>query len=150
MRTWVLVAMLGSGGLLAGACTDSAPTQPSSPQLNLNGVWAGDLLIQGVPARMTWTLTQAGDAVTGPVLVALPTGTVLLNGTLNGTLTGTSVAYTITVSPGGIPSQPACTGQLGGSAAVSGTSTLALSGTYSVVSSTCPIPFSSGSFTLTR
>ncbi len=123
---------------------------PTPLPIDLTGAWAGNLSVQDMAARMTWTLTQTGATVTGPVLVALPSGTVLLNGTLSGTLLGSTLTYTITVPAGGIPSQPSCTGQLGGSvnATIGVVSTLA--GSYAVTSSTCQTPFSSGNFTLTR
>jgi hypothetical protein len=81
------------------------------------------------------------------VVVALPTGTVLLNGTLAGTLNGSVLSFTIGVASGGIPAQPACTGQLGGTATAS---TTALSGSYTVISSSCAAPLAGGPFTLTR
>ncbi len=135
-----------------GCGSDTAPTT-SAPELpSLTGIWTGDVSVEGTPARMTWTLTQRDTSVTGPVLVVLPTGTVLLNGMLSGTLSATTVAYVIAVSPDGIPSQPACTGQLAGSVTtmISTRSASTLVGTYSVSSSTCRTALSSGTFTLTR
>lgn len=138
----------------ASACGDktSTATAPSAPTaLSLAGMWTGDLVLQATSTRMTWTLSQVGTGVTGSVLVGLPNGTVLLNGSLNGTITGSTLAYTIAVQPGGIPSQPTCTGQLGGTVSASGgASPTTLSGSYSVTSSTCTTPFSSGSFTLAK
>ena len=99
---------------------------------------------------MTWTLTQNGSSVSGPALVLLPTGTVLMNGVLTGTLSGTQLTYTIRVSAGGIPTEPNCTGQLSGTATVSISTVSTLTGSYSVISTTCPTPFSSGNFTLTK
>jgi hypothetical protein len=137
---------------LAGCSEQSMPGGPSTPTVtSFAGTWVGDLTLQTTTARMTWTLTQSGTAATGPVIVALPNGIVLLNGTLNGTIAGSTLTYTISVQPGGIPSQPSCSGQLGGTVAESSsTSPVTLSGSYSVASSTCTTPFSSGTFTLTR
>ncbi len=140
--------------LLCAGCTSlrsvSGPS-PSAP-LDLTGTWRGDFNVQGVAAPMTWTLTQTASAVSGPVLVRLPNGIVLLNGVLTGTLTGSSLAYTISVSPGGIPSQPACVGQLGGTmTATIGSTTSSLAGNYALSSATCTPPFaSSGNIALTR
>jgi hypothetical protein len=140
--------------LLVGlaACTESSPNSPSTPAMtSFAGTWSGDLNLQTTATRMTWTLTQSGTSVSGPVIVTLPSGIVLMNGTLNGTVSGSTLPYTIAVSPGGIPSQPACGGQLGGTVSeASGTSPVTLSGSYSVTSSTCTTPFSSGTFTLSR
>src|SRR5262249_56742784 len=86
-------------------------------QVNLTGTWSGNLVLQGTTTRMTWTLTQTGTTVTGPALVALPNGVVLFNGAVSGTVSGTTFTYTIAVTPGGIPSMPACSGQLAGTAA---------------------------------
>lgn len=137
---------------LAEACCNPSPATPTagSPPLNLSGTWAGNLSVEGMTARMTWTLSQSNGAVTGPVLVALPSGIVLLNGSLSGTLASATLAYTIAVGPGGIPTQPACVGQLGGTmtATVGVVSTLA--GSYAVVSSACTTPFTGGALTLDK
>ena len=137
---------------LAGAACSKAtsPATPTPTATSVDGKWTGDLSVLGTLARMTWTLTQTDTTVTGPVLVQLPTGTVLLNGTLSGTLSGSTLVYTIAVSPGGIPFEPACTGQLAGGVAVSISTASTLTGSYNVVSSTCSTPFSSGNFTLTK
>ena len=105
-------AVLTTAALLGVACTSTRITTAPSPPLDLSGTWKGAFAVQGVPAEMTWTLAQTGTAVTGPMLVKLPNGIVLLNGSVTGTLTGSSLAYTISVGPQGIPSQPACVGQL--------------------------------------
>lgn len=99
---------------------------------------------------MTWTLTQNGDSVSGPVLVLLPSGTVLMNGVLAGTLVGTQLAYTIRVPAGGIPTNPNCTGQLSGSATTSISAVSTLTGSYALMATTCPTPFSTGDFALTK
>jgi hypothetical protein len=148
--TVVLLAL----ALLGAACSSSqSPSGPSpSRSLDLSGTWKGDFAVQDITAQMMWTLTQTASAVSGPVLVKLPNGVVLLNGFLTGTLTGSSLAYTISVGPQGIPSQPACVGQLGGTmtATTAGTTSM-LTGNYAVSSATCAPPFgSSGNISLTR
>ena len=135
----------------SGACRENSPSAPTSVPLSVTGTWTGDLsLLGGTSARMTWTLVQSGSAAGGPVHVVLPSGGVLMNGVLAGTLSGSVLTYTITISPGGIDSRPACTGQLAGTvtATISAVSTLA--GSYAVTASTCPTPFSTGTFTLTK
>ena len=116
----------------------------------LAGRWSGDLLLNTIPARMTWTLTQDTTQVGGPALVLLPSGTVLLNGLVSGTLNGTTLDYTITVAPGGIPALPSCTGQFGGAVTVVGAPASALDGRFSLISSACAPPVTVGTFTLTR
>ena len=94
---------------------------------------------------------QTGTAVTGPVLVRLPNGIVLLNGFLTGTLTGSTLTYSIAVGPGGIPTQPACVGQLGGTMTATAGAPSTLVGGYAVTSATCTPPFgASGNISLTR
>jgi hypothetical protein len=106
--------------------------------------------VQGTPARMTWTLNQSGNAVNGTVLVGLASGTVLMNGLITGVTSGSAMTYTITVSPGGIPTLPSCAGQLGGNATIATTSPATLSGSYNLLSSTCASPLTGGSFVLTK
>ena len=134
------------------ACNDS--TTPAAPsqltRLTVTGRWIGDLTFQDVTGRMTWTLTQNGTAVTGPVTIGLPSGTVLLNGTLTGTLDGSALAYTIAVAPNGIPTQPTCMGQLGGTVTVSPGTNPTMAGSIAIMSANCSILFSGTSFTLTR
>jgi hypothetical protein len=150
MRYQALVLL---GLLLTSACSSrsTSPSAPSPPPIDVTGTWSGNLNVQGTPAQMTWTLTQQADnSVAGPVLVILPNGIVLMNGFLTGKLTGSALAYTISVGPGGIPTQPACVGQLGGTMTATVAAASTLSGSFVVTSSTCTTPFSSGSLTLTK
>jgi hypothetical protein len=149
-----LTAVVITAALLSAACSSSTsrtPTPSPSPTVDLTGTWRGNFPLQGLSSEMVWTLTQTGSAVSGAVLVRLPNGVVLLNGFLTGTLTGSTLPYLISVGPGGIPSQPACVGQLGGTmtAAIGPTSTL--TGSYTVTSATCTPPFgTTGNLSLTR
>ena len=151
LATLLMCVLLAGWTTACSSTTTTAPTPPPTANTTLNGVWSGDLSLQGITARMTWTLTQAGSAVTGPVLVVLPTGTVLLNGALTGTVSGSTLNYTINIGSGAIPSQPNCVGQLGGAATSNfTTSGSTLSGSYAINNSTCSTPFTTGSFTLIR
>lgn len=132
------------------ACDKSSPTTPTQ-STNLSGTWSGNVLVEGITARMVWTLTQSnGSDVSGPVLFGLPNGTVLLNGFLTGTLSGSVLTYTISVGPGGIPLSPSCVGQLGGTMTASMGPTSTLAGDFNIRSSTCAPPFTGGSLTLTK
>ena len=147
IAAWLTVAL----AVFAGACSDkSTPTSPAPTQIDVTGRWATDISIQGLTGRMTWTLTQSSGGVTGPVLVNLTNGFVLLNGFLTGTMTGTSLAYTIAVAPGGIPNQPACTGQLGGTMTVAVGTVSTMTGPISVISSNCSLQLPSTAITLTK
>jgi hypothetical protein len=144
----VITAMVCAVLLATASCDKDSPTTPSPLPLNLTGTWRGTISVIGTPAEMTWTLTQTNDAITGPVRVTLQTGTVLLNGALSGSLAGTVLTYRITVPVGGIPLQPSCSGQIGGSANATNPSTL--NGTYNVTLSTCPTGLTAGTFALVR
>jgi len=148
MRKLMAAALLL--GCLGSACGESPPAAPTPTPITLTGTWIGSVTVLGTTAQMRWTLTQNGASVTGPATLGLSTGTVLLNGFLTGTLTGTTLTYTISIGPGGVPAQPACTGQIGGTmtAAIGATSTLA--GSANVTSSMCTAPFPGGNITLTR
>ena len=147
-RALVLAILaLSAAGCGNGSSSTSSPTPTS---IDLTGTWSGNLTFQGVQSVMTWTVTQSGRSVTGPVLVALPNGVVLLNGQLSGTMAGSTLTYTIQVAAGGIPSEPSCAGKLGGTATVTTGTPSTLAGAYSVVSSSCSAPISGGSYTLTR
>jgi hypothetical protein len=96
---------------------------------------------------MAWQLTESGSTVTGPVLILLPTGTVLVNGFLTGTVTGSSLSYTISVGPGGIPTQPTCVGQLTGTMTVAATT---MNGPIGLSSSNCTSLTATTTVTLTK
>jgi hypothetical protein len=134
--------------ILSTACGDEMPTEPTNPATSLTGVWRGTIIVNNLSATMTWTLTQTGTSVTGPVVIALPTGLVLMNGTVAGTLSGTTLGFTVTVPPGGIVLQPACSGRIAGANTV--VSSTMMNGAYSIVDSTCATGLTNGTFTLTR
>jgi hypothetical protein len=146
MRLLQCVLILAS--LIATACGDEMPTEPTNPTTDLTGIWRGNITVTNVSAIMTWTLAQTGTSVNGPVVIALPTGVVLMNGTVTGTLSGTSLGFTVTVPAGGIVSQPGCSGQIAGANMVVSSTTM--TGAYSVVNSTCTTGLTNGTFTLTR
>lgn len=145
----ILIAVLFFGFVTGCTSSGSTPVSPG-PTVTFGGSWGGDLSVEGQSARMTWTLTQSGSSVSGPVLVALPNGVVLMNGSLSGTVNGSTLTYAINVGAGGIPTQPACTGRLDGTAMVASSAPTTMTGSYSVGTSTCQTGFSSGSFTLTK
>lgn len=140
-----LVLLLG----LASACSSKTPAAATAPP-DVTGTWTGSITVQATTARMTWTLAQTNTSVTGPANIGLTSGTVLLNGFLTGTMNGSTLTYTISVGPGGIPNQPACVGQLGGTMNASIGVPSTLTGPLNVTSSTCTVPISTGTITLTR
>lgn len=140
--------------LAAGACSDSMPAAPTSP-MTVDGTWQTDVTVEGQSARMTWVLTQTGTAVSGPVTLALPNGIVLMNAFLTGTVssataTSATLAYAISVGPGGIPSQSSCSGQFGGTMNAAAGAPTRMTGDFSLKSTSCTPPFSSGTLTMTK
>jgi hypothetical protein len=148
-RGFIAVVLASVVALAACSNNDSAPTTPSQPT-NVSGTWTGDVSVLGNATRMTWTLSQSGTTVNGPVLLSLPTGTVLMNGFLTGSISGTTLTYLISVAQGGIPLQPSCAGQITGTMAVTIGATSTLVGTPTISSSTCTPPFPTGSLTLIK
>src|SRR5262245_823254 len=78
MRNTATVAVVLLG-LVMGCSADKSPTAPQAGGLNLTGTWNGPIVVDTNEARMSWNLTQVNDVVSGPVLVVLPNGIVLLN-----------------------------------------------------------------------
>src|SRR6185369_4576516 len=98
----VAAIVLCCGVAMTTACSDKgqSPTTPTPQTTNVAGTWAGQVSALGNAARMTWTLSQTGTSVNGPVLLSLSSGLVLLNGFLTGSLSGTTLTYLISVGPG--------------------------------------------------
>ena len=140
-------ALLATTLVFSAAC-DQEPTTPSNPQVDMTGTWRGTISVNNTPAMMTWTLTDTAGSISGPVLIGLPTGSVLLNGVVAVTLTGTALAYTVSVPAGGVLSQPGCSGQIAGTATL--TSSTAMNGAYAVAASTCPTGLTNGTFSLVK
>jgi len=140
-----------SVAVIAAACgrQDVGPSVSTEP-MNVSGAWVGNVITAGVPALMTWTLTQSGTNVAGQTLVLLSTGTVLLNGTFSGTVAGQTLTYTISIASGGIPSQPQCTGQMEGTTTGTGTMPATLTGSLNLRSSSCASPISTTSITMNK
>jgi len=141
----ILLSLVGAG---CSSNDDTVGPDPSTPS-NFSGQWNGTFTLNGAPVNVNWTLTQNGAAVTGPARMVLTDGTVLMNGTLNGTAAAITLTFTIALSPGGIPAQPACTGQLQGSMFGLGALT-SMSGSASVTSATCTPPLTDAQFTLIK
>jgi hypothetical protein len=99
----------------SAACGDdkvanpAAPSSTSTTSLNLAGTWSGNFTEPGDndPTRIgSWTATQTGSSVTGPLIVVADAGggeSVNVPTTFGGTLTGNQLAATFTVAAGAIP-----------------------------------------------
>ena len=152
MKQVLLLTVCGAIIGLTGACGGSSSSSAPSPApIDVTGSWSGQTAFNGQSTKMVWTLTQqAGGTVTGSMLDALSSGTVLINGAFTGTVSGTTLTYAIAVGPGSIPSQPTCTGQLTGSMQIAIGVPSTLVGSFNVASSSCPSPLTGGPLTLTR
>ncbi len=149
MRKAILVALLLLG--FTTACgADKTPNAPDAGGLNLTGAWVGPIVVDNTETRMSWNLTQVNQVVNGPVTIVLSNGIVLMNGFLTSTLSGMTLTYTISVGNGGVPSRPACAGQLAGTMTITVGPTSTLSGPMGVSSSNCTPPFDTSTITLTR
>jgi hypothetical protein len=138
-----LAAVLTTCAIL-GACGGSSPTTPST--LNIAGVWAGDIVTILGNQRTTWTLSQSGTNVTGPVVVA-NAGIPVISGALTGTISGSTLTYSINIPAGGILISPTCTGHIDGTMNLP--NERQMSGKFTGTS-TCNAPISGGDLTLSK
>src|SRR5436190_19979230 len=142
--------LLGFLGFSTACGADKTPNAPDAGGLNLTGAWVGPIVVDNTETRMSWNLTQVNQVVNGPVTVVLSNGIVLMNGFLTSTLSGMTLTYTISVGTGGVPSRPACAGQLAGTMTITVGPTPTLSGPMGVSSSNCTPPFDTSTITLPR
>lgn len=112
---WICYLVLAA---LVGACGGS--TEPSA--VNLTGTWSGVLgqPQSGAALRLTWTATQTGSTVSGPVTLVKPALNVPATGTMTGTLSGGQLTLTLSVPAGAVPVYLSCTIVGTGSAVVTG------------------------------
>jgi hypothetical protein len=110
----VFRALLLPALVAAAACgSTNSPTSPSGSSggsgttINLAGAWSGTLRDPGTndPIRVSsWTATQSGSSVSGPLIVVVENGSVNVPTTLSGTVSGSQLtAATFRVAAGAIP-----------------------------------------------
>lgn len=121
------------------ACGDSAtgPTTIGSPAaLNLAGTWTGVIGMpqSGNSIRATWTASQTGLSVTGPIALTRPSDNIAFAGTLAGTLSGTRLLLTYTIPRGNVPGFADCSMSGTGSADAS---TATILGTLTITYTNC-------------
>lgn len=127
----------------AGAVGQLAAGRPKS---EVEGTYSGQAADSSGPGKMTWTLAQAGDAVSGTVSALDQRGTTAFRGELRGTLSQGIITFTIQIPQGGISGIPACSISMSGTASVDDQ---VISGVYSGVS-TCTKPLKDGKFSLLK
>jgi len=96
-----------SGDSGSSAVTPTSPTAaPAAPTLNVAGTWTGRFAQSGESeccAINSWTATQSGANVSGPVRIDVGEGQIV-TATLSGTVSGAQLtSVTFTVAAGGIP-----------------------------------------------
>lgn len=120
--------IVGCSSDSGGTATPTSPTSasasasaPAAPALNLAGTWRGTFRAPGESecCAISWTATQSGASVSGPVSIAVGEGGIVL-ATLTGTVSGAQLtSATFTVAAGAIGDLPTCS--------IRGTGTLAAS-----------------------
>src|SRR6185369_9825881 len=130
MRLWF--AVIGVSLAFTLGCRSDSPSSPTNNSttstLNLAGRWSGNVSDSSGPGTGTFTLTQSGSSVSGP-MAGRDTATGLnVSGSLQGTLNGSTLTFTITVPVGGYPGAfSVCSSTSTGTASVTATQ---ISGTY--------------------
>lgn len=122
----VIYALMLSACLVTLGCgddDDNGTTGPTST-LNLAGTWTGSFTVQGQSSDSvqitSWTATQSGASVSGPMRIQ--EGDETINATLTGTVSGAQLtSATFTVAAGAIAELPTCS--------ITGTGTLAATAT---------------------
>jgi hypothetical protein len=137
---------------ISSVCCGRSMTAPS-PSLNLAGTWSGFLGQQGSGAalRITWSVNQNGNNLSGPATLIKPAANVPATGTLTGTLNGSQLSLTYVVQSGSVPGFPTCAIAGNGSATAT---TSSISGTLVATFTSCSgsglEPTGSNQLSLTR
>lgn len=136
IRPCILILLLGA----AVACQDG-PTEPTpigTPQpLALAGTWRGPIGVVGQSsssATATWTVSQTGVNVTGPISLSNLSTNITFSGTLAGTLSGTRLTVTYTIPRGNFSAFPNCS--MAGTGSMEASTTI-MSGTLTVTYTNC-------------
>lgn len=122
----VCLVTVGCGDNDNRTVTSPTPAPAPAPTLNLAGTWTGRFTVQGETSECcqinSWTATQSGASVSGPMVIDVGEG--LVNATLTGTVSGSQLtSATFTVAAGGIPDPSLA------SCSIRGTGTLAATAT---------------------
>jgi hypothetical protein len=148
------------GGMPTTPNTPTPPTAPTPPPTggttNIAGVWNGTGSDPQGSERMSWMLSQSGDAVTGTADLA-PLNAAdgscaschkFKAGTLSGTISGSTIAMRLVFPAGGdgVPT-PMCTITFNATASTAVRDRI--DATYTG-DDTCEGPFSGGTFTMAR
>ena len=157
--TTLLVAFLVATTIVCGS-SPAAPQPTPSPSptpsgtISLAGTWSGTGSDPHGPETLTWTLTQVGSTVSGPVQMAprFQDGSCGSchkdkKGTVTGTLSGAALKLTLTFPAGGDVVTPMCA--ISFDAEASSVTATRISATYRGTDS-CEDPFTGGTFEMGR
>ncbi|HMF95492.1 MAG TPA: hypothetical protein VKE96_14425 [Vicinamibacterales bacterium] len=156
IAVWMIAC---GGGMPAPPDTPTAPTPappPTGGTINVTGAWNGTGSDPQGAEKMSWALSQSGDAVTGTADLA-PLNAAdgscaschkFKAGTVSGTVSGSTVAIRLVFPAGGdgVPT-PMCT--ITFNATASAATHDRIDATYTG-DDTCEGPFTGGTFTMTR
>jgi len=118
---WIRASMLSLLAVAVASCGGSTPGPSPVSSLDLNGTWSGMVGAGsggGNALRVTWTASQAGSNLSGPVtLLTSPAVTgITFSGALTGSLTGSQLALTYSARAEGAAGSTGCTASGSGSA----------------------------------
>jgi type V secretory pathway adhesin AidA len=153
--------------VLAVAACGGAPSSPATPTPNptgtltsLSGTWIGTSADTSGQDKMTWTLTQNTNAMTGTMNISDTARSMIGNGSMQGTISGSTMTFHMTVPSGGFDGvMSSCTMGVDGQATMSsdghtmtGTYSGSMSGMMSggMMGQSCGGAMNNGQFTLTR
>jgi hypothetical protein len=139
MTVCVRNLMAGLLAIVVSGCGDSATSSTKiGSETSFSGSWTGTL---GTAYRVTWSASQSGPNVSGPVtLSATINGQVVTaTGTFNWVLAGTNVSLTMNVPTGSVSGFATCsfTGNGPGTATASNNFANSISGNLTMTYGSC-------------
>ncbi len=159
-------ALVVFGVLIVAACGGSTsspaiPTPTATGSLtSLSGTWTGTSSDTSGQDKMTWTLTQNTNAMTGTMNISDTARSMMGNGSMQGTVSGSTMTFHMTVPTGGFDGMmSSCAMGVDGQATMSSDGHT-MTGTYSgnmsgmmsggMMGQACGGAMNNGQFTLTR
>lgn len=163
MRTAILVVFsLVAVAACGGSTSSPATPTPNSPGTltSLSGTWTGTSADTSGQDKMTWTLAQNTNAMTGTMNISDTARSMMGNGSMQGTVSGSTMTFHMTVPTGGFDGMMAsCAMGVDGQATMSSDGHT-MTGTYSgnmsgmmsggMMGQSCGGALNNGQFTLTR
>ena len=151
------LAFVFIGALLLGSC-GGTPASPSG--LTLAGTWSGSSADSTGSEAISWTVTQNGSGVTGPMGFSDPNRGMTGTGSMSGTINGQTITFQMNVASGGFGGMmSSCSMMASGQATMSpdghtmtGSYTGNMSGMMSggMMNQSCGGTMNGGHFTMTR